>query len=48
MLPWVEALTVCKEWKREKSMQIVVFEKITSHELKKSTESNEGVFHKSI
>lgn len=47
-LPWVEKLVECKEWKREQSMQIVVFEKITSHEPKKSIEANEGVFDKSI
>lgn len=29
-------------------MQIVVFEKITSHEPKKYIEANEGVFDKSI
>ena len=35
---------VCKEWEREQNMQIVVFEKISSDEPKKTTEANEGVF----
>ena len=35
---------VCKEWEREQNMQIVMFEKISSDEPKKTTEANEGVF----
>ena len=35
---------VCKEWEREQNMQIVVFEKISSDEPKKTTEANEVVF----